>query len=168
MSDSTTHNLLTGTEDWSGDWPEDWRNAGYWHKSGTHDGFAVMRKNNAWQGLYKPVVLTAGATYTFSAMARVPAGKRARVYLSSGDTVNDTYLANSELPGGQGFVTGDGGWFEIHLTFTPTASKAVKARIEADDNYTIEVCALMLVEGDTPAAWAPAEGESLAGGGVLS
>lgn len=27
---------------------------------------------------------------------------------------------------------------------------------------------LMLVEGDTPAAWAPAEGETLAGGGVLS
>lgn len=164
MSDSTVYNLLAGTMDWSGDWA----NAGYWYESGTHDGFAVMRRNDEWQGLYKPVALTAGTTYTFSAMARVPAGKRAHAYLSSGGTVNDTYLANSEFAGGQeSVVTGDGGWFEIHLTFTPTTSKAVKARIEADGSYAIEVCALMLVEGTTPAAWAPAEGESLAGGGCV-
>lgn len=165
MSDSTTYNLLTGTMDWSGDW----KNAYGWRESGTHDGFVVMRRDAAWQGLYKPVALTAGTTYTFSATVRVPAGKQAHVFLSSGGTVNDTTLANSEFAGvygaAQADVTGTGEWFEISLTFTPTASKAVMARVEADGDYGIEICAPMLVEGDAPAAWAPAEGEELAGGG---
>lgn len=165
MSDSTVYNLLKGTMDWSGDWAD----AGYWRKSGTHDGFVVMRRGDPWKGLYKPVVLAAGTTYTFSAMVRVPAGKQAHAYLSGGGTVNDTYLANSEFAGDVSAttVTGDGGWFEIRVTFTPTASKAVHARIEADGSYGIEVCALMLAEGATPAAWAPAEGEGLAGGGCV-
>lgn len=53
-------------------------------------------------------------------------------------------------------------------------SSAMSIKLNAESNVSIMVkcCAparyrLMLVEGDTPAAWAPAEGESLAGGGCV-
>ena len=161
-------NLLSGTRDWSGSWDNTWA----WSADGTHDGFAVMSRGEPWSGLYKPVKLTAGHTYTFSACVKVEPGENhtANIYISNGDTVNDTYLANSEvIPNMASFDNiADGKWHVISLTFTPKVSKKdVLARIEGIGGYKLSVCAYMLVEGDTPAAWAPAEGETLAGGGAL-
>ncbi len=164
MSDEQRKNLLSGTRDWSGGWS----NAGYWSADGTHDGFAVMSRYGPWKGLHKPVKLTAGHTYTFSACVKVEPGENhtAEIYLSNGGTINDTYLANSEFDNQHaGFSdVADGEWHIISHTFTVKASKCAKARIEGIGGYKLSVCAYMLVEGDTPAAWAPAEGETLAGG----
>ena len=158
-------NLLSGTRDWSGSWDNTWA----WSADGTHDGFAVMSRANAWHGLYKDVKLVAGHTYTFSACVRVEPGENhiVEIYVSNGDTVNDTYLANSEFDSiHRGFSdVADGEWHIISHTFTVKASKYAKVRIESTGDYKLSVCAHMLVEGTEPAAWAPADGESLAGGG---
>lgn len=160
-------NLLKGTRDWSGDWSR----AGNWMADGTHDGFAVMSRTDAWSGLYKPSPkLVAGQTYTFSACVKVEPGQNhpAYIYITNGHVVNDKHLSDSEVTTKMAsFVNiADGEWHVISLTFTPKVSKKdVLARIEGIGGYKLSVCAYMLVEGDTPAAWAPAEGETLAGGG---
>jgi flagellin-like hook-associated protein FlgL len=160
-------NLLSGTMDWSGSWG----NASAWHADGTHGGFAVMSRKDSWSGLYKAVKLVAGHTYTFSACVRVEPGEShfADIYASGGGTVNDTLLANSEFdnPYRRFNNVADGEWHIISHTFTVKTSKYAKPRVEGIGGYGLSVCAYMLVEGDTPAAWAPAEGETLAGGGAL-
>ena len=46
------------------------------------------------------------------------------------------------------------------------APKNIVARLMGVANgVTVSIAGVMLVAGDTPAAWAPAEGETLAGGG---
>ena len=167
MSDERRKNLLSGTRDWSGGW----RNAGDWNADGTHDGFAVMSRTDAWNGLYKlSPKLVAGQTYTFSACVKVEPGENhpVRIYITNGHVVNDKHISDSEVtPNTAPFDNiADGKWHVISLTFTPKVSKKdVVARIEGIGGYKLSVCAYMLVEGDTPAAWAPAEGETLAGGG---
>lgn len=165
MSDEQRKNLLSGTMDWSGDWG----NASAWHAYGTHGGFAVMSRKDRWLGLYKAVKLVAGHTYTFSACVRVEPGQNhtAAIYISSAGTVNDKYLVDREFDKSYRIFSdiADGGWHTISHTFTVKASKYAIPRVEAADRYGLSVCAYMLVEGDTPAAWAPAEGETLAGGG---
>lgn len=164
MSDEQRKNLLSGTRDWSGSWS----NASAWHADGTHGGFAVMTRKYSWFGLYKTVKLVAGHTYTFSACVRVEPGENhfANIYASSGGTVNDTLLADSEFDNQNREFNdvADGEWHTISHTFTVKASKYVLPRVEGTGGYSLSVCAYMLVEGDTPAAWAPAEGETLAGG----
>lgn len=160
-------NLLGGTRDWSGGWDRTYA----WSADGTHDGFAVMSNKTGWDGLRKAVKLTAGKTYTFSACVKVEPGKNhvAYIFLSNGKTINDTYLASGEFDTNfeEFDDIADGEWHTISHTFTPKASKSALLRIESAGGYVISVCAYMLVEGDTPAAWAPAEGETLVGG-VLS
>lgn len=63
-------------------------------------------------------------------------------------------------------------WSHVSVELTPSkdASDARVAFLAASSDgspASLYVRDLMLVEGTTPAAWAPAEGESLAGGGAL-
>lgn len=160
-------NLLVGTRDWSGSWG----NAYAWSADGTRDGFVVMSRAHAWAGLYKPMKLVVGQTYTFSACVRVEPGQNhyADISVAISQTVKDDYLATSEIDvAWKRFKdVADGEWHTISLTFTPKASKQAWARVESINDYKLSVCAYMLVEGDTPAAWAPADGETLAGWGAL-
>jgi hypothetical protein len=157
------NNMLSGTRDWSGEWTD----AYLWNADGTHDGFVVMSKNSAWGGLNKSVMLAAGQTYTFSACVKVEPGKKhgVGIYLSNGATINDDYIATTELDKFMQYFSdiADGKWHTISLTFTAKASKRALPRVNGTGNYKVSVCGYMLVEGDTPAAWAPAEGETLAG-----
>ena len=164
MLDEQRKNLLSGTRDWSGSWGNTWA----WSADGTHDGFAVMSRRDAWFGLYKLVRLAEGVTYTFSASVKMHAGGKGSIFLSGGDTINDTTLADQEFDHPFKEFTCTGEWQTVSLTFTPLASKSVLARVESYDSSGISVCAYMLVEGTTPAAWAPYSGEDIAGGGGLS
>lgn len=163
MSEYTTPNLLEGTHEWSGDW----KNKGQYTADGTYMGFSVLSKTGPWYGLHKEFMPEAGKAYTFSALAKVPAGKYVYIYLSNGQSVTDGYISNGELDKTNiNKSYDDDGWHLISLTFTPKVAKRILARVESDGDYKISVCAYMLVEGTTPAAWAPAEGEELAGGGA--
>lgn len=161
MSDEQKKNLLSGTRDWSGAWG----NANAWYTNGVHDGFTVMSRKGAWNGMYTLAKLTAGHTYTFSACVKVEPGQYhpIGIFVTHSDPVNDTYLANSEVDytGSQAFNVADGEWHVISHTVTVMASKSAKLRVEAYGDFTLSVCAYMLVEGTEPAAWAPAEGETL-------
>ena len=168
MSDEHRKNLLSGTRDWSGVW----NNSGTWHADGTHDGFTVMTaEKNASGGLNKLVMLAAGHTYTFSACVKVEPGQghKALISIIAGSSASD--LTANEIVNHNYMETfndvADGSWHIISHTFTVTASKYAWPRVAAPSNYGLSMCAYMLVEGDTPAAWAPAEGEILAGGGTL-
>lgn len=161
-------NLLIGTKDWSGSW----NNISGWYTDGTYNGFKVMSRKDAWGGINRPVMLTAGKTYTFSACVKVEPFQNhpAFICITLGETINDYSLANSEIEGETSRYNyfEDADWHIISLTFTPKASKRAIARVDGNGGYVLSVCAYMLAEGDTPAAWAPAEGESLAadaGGG---
>ncbi len=164
------NNLLSGTMDWSGEWVRSFA----WHADGTHDGFTVMTRTGEWCGLCKPVMLTAGHTYTFSACVKVEPGQGHIVQIYTAVTQpGDNDLATNEFVNSNSksfYDAADGSWRVISHTFTPTASKRAYARVEVPGNYTLSICAYMLVEGDTPAAWAPAEGEMLAAdvGGVAA
>lgn len=74
---------------------------------------------------------------------------------------------------GDGFVVARVGteWKHVRHTWTydedpwrdPLILVARLTRVPV--GVTVSIAGVMLVEGDTPAAWAPAEGEELAGGG---
>ena len=168
-SETQAHNLIRGTRDWSGTWGR----TDKWAYDGTHMGFPVRTIRGAWDGLRKPVRLVAGHTYTFSALVRCERGSTSTVYifLAGDSSMSDAPLANGEVKdatAGTFSGIGDGEWHTITRTFTVTASKDAAPRFEQDaGGKALSVCAYMLVEGTTPAAWAPAEGESLAGGGAL-
>ena len=159
MSDEQRKNLLSGTRDWSGVWD----NANYWNADGTHDGFAVMSRKGPWMGLYKQVKLTAGHVYTFSVCVKIEPGQKQSLglHLTYMNNINDTYLSDSEVDGLYYVEVIGGDWHVISHTFNVTASKYARPRVEATGDFVLSVCAYMLVEGDTPAAWAPADGETL-------
>ena len=147
MSDSTVHNLLMGT-------------SGVVHTSADYE---VVRYQTT-----EPLV--AGKTYTISAyvekLERSPLDGTLNLAVYDGASWFTPGVLAGDVPG------------QMHLTFiykqlfpdhtdpnhlaiynTPPIGTGV-TRVASIRN-------VMLVEGDTPAAWAPAEGETLAGG-VLS
>ena len=152
MSDSEVHNLLKGT--------------------------ASAVSDFAWLGFdYRTTEpLVVGKTYTISLhvekVERSPLtgtkyGKPVIEIFDGGGWWNVGALAG-DVPGQQ------------HLTFTyakpfPDHADPTKISICNTSPYggsgitrSMSFRDVMLVEGSTPAAWAPAEGENLAGGGVLS
>ena len=143
MSDSTVYNLLLGTA-----------------KALDNDYYAV-----AGYGLVEPLVV--GRTYTISAYVEevsrsgsdrpVLAVYDGAVWWSGGNL-------SGGVPGVQALTFTYAQPFEGHanpsmlfLFNTPPNGDGVTHRARLRD--------VMLVEGTQPAAWAPAEGESLAGGG---
>lgn len=162
------YNLISGTKDWSGSW----NGISGWYTDGTHNGFKVMSRKVSWGGAYKPLMLTAGKTYTFSACVKVEQfhNNPAIIYIAQGETINDNFLANSEIEEKTSRYNyfEDSDWHIISFTFTSKASKRAMLRVEGRGGYVVSVCAYMLVDGDTPATWAPADGETLtvnSGGG---
>lgn len=165
MSEHVTYgipNLLAGTRDWSGSW----QNINNWKAAGTINGFSAISHDSSYGGVYKAVKVEKGVPYAFSAMVKAPTGKSFFIFTTKEDT--DGVLSGDEVTNNNKVFKGNGAWQEVRITFTPHASKCCACRIESDsDEYTIETYGYMLVyEIDVPAAWAPAEGETLTGGGA--
>ena len=158
-------NLLAGTRDWSGSWT----NIHNWKAAGTVNGFSVISHDSAYGGVYKEVNVYKGTLYAFTAMVKAPAGKSFSIFTTKKD--EDGVLSGDEVPNNYKEFKGTGAWQEVHIRFTPNASKRCACRIESNDGgYTIETYGYVLVslrnESEGFAAWAPAEGETLTGGGV--
>lgn len=91
-----------------------------------------------------------GKTYTFSIVTNVTGEVCFGFYLADGSVVCPS--GYREFPAGKSVVE----------TLTAPAGAEYVAASWKDGNRRP-----MLVEGTTPAAWAPAEGETLAGGGCV-
>lgn len=109
----------------------------------------------AWPGFFSPnnwtqkAACTPGKTYALSIVTDV-----------AGEVCFGFYLADGSVSrpyGYEGFPAGK----SVVKTLTAPAGAKYVAASWADGNRRP-----MVVEGDTPAAWAPAEGETLAGGGA--
>lgn len=107
----------------------------------------------SWHTSFEPV--TAGATYTFTVYHVTDAAKPAYPNLCFFDG-SKNFMTRAVSAATQGIVTGGSKTWTIDA---PTGAAYVSASLQ--DNTRV-----MLVEGTTPAAWAPADGESLAGGGA--
>jgi hypothetical protein len=150
MSDSTVHNLLKGT------------------------GKAVVDSDSYGLTYYTTEPLVVGRTYTISAyvekVERSPLTGtkygRPVIELYDGGGWWNVGALSGDVPGQQ------------HLTFTyakpfPDHADPTKISICNTSPYggsgitrSMSFRDVMLVEGSTPAAWAPAEGEDIAGGCV--
>lgn len=140
---------------------------GFVHVSGT------ATSNIGWRtacsaAVSDPVRLATG-TYTLSAMFEgVSAG-----YIRDHDMYTDAQLYSDDATNEYTLVADFRHGRASSVTFTVDEAHAglkfqlwgpiIRAGMTVDMRVRY-----MLVEGDTPAAWAPAEGETLAGGGVLS
>lgn len=153
MSDSTAHNLIPSRshrDSIANGVSYEWEDDGWLHVHGTKsNGYAnnILSKS-------APVRLAAG-TYTMS--VEVEDGAIGFPYYFSLWTVGDERLGTLLRP------------MTIPLTFEAGAAVDMTVYLNPEDNgkavdYRVR---LMLVEGTTPAAWAPAEGEGLAGGGCV-
>lgn len=168
MSDSTTYNLLTGTA--TGD-ASKWKvGAGWSYASITSDAVdghqcIIHEAPRGWQVMYQPLPSNlAGKLVTLSGYAKITSkNENTEQVIFGANNLNgyyapDTYISDS--------WTMIGGTFT--LSETPMLSIMTRPLPEGyDAAATVAYRELMLVEGTTPAAWAPAEGESLTGG-VLS
>lgn len=112
--------------------------------------------NYAWPGLESAndltqrAACTPGKTYTLSIVTDV-----------AGEVCFGFYLADGSVTRPCGYEEFPAGKSVVKTLTAPEGAKYVAASWVDGDRRP------MLVEGDTPAAWAPAEGETLAGG-VLS
>lgn len=119
------------------------------------------------------VTLRHGATYTLSAwMARTENMVSTDVFVLAHGTSEDGWVAAQK----NGFVPAvGGGWLSWSFSLPEKSKEEWGYDIRFDNNAstdgeaaTLWVADVMLVEGTEPRAWAPAEGETLVGGGVLS
>lgn len=148
MSDEAVHNLLKGTEDWQKTFTGNWE--------GAFDDVS----DPEWGACY---------TLSFECDSTAATSVQARFnYRDSGynfHNLSDTPAIH--VPAGTSSVT-----LAIHVPAEMPADYAkasllIQAQMVATDGAVLVVRRPMLVEGDTPAAWAPAEGEELAGGASL-
>lgn len=143
MSDSTMHNLLRGTAE-----------------ALDSDFYSLAQ-----YGLAEPLVV--GRTYTISAYVEEVSrsgSDRPALAVYDGAAWWSLGCLSGDVPGVQTLTFTYAQPFEGHadpsrliLFNTPPNGTGVTRRARLRD--------VMFVEGTTPAAWAPAEGESLAGGG---
>ena len=59
-------NLLDGTRDFSGDWP----NAGIWVNDGTYKGLTVKSYRGAWDGVFRKYIVPQDGLYTWSSFVK--------------------------------------------------------------------------------------------------
>lgn len=149
MSDSTVHNLLRGTGE-----------------TVDSNGYGTVSYE-----LVEPLVV--GREYTVSAYVEelvrtpLPSGMdRPVLALYDGAGWWSGGILSGDVPGVQTLTftynqpfPGHADPDQIWLFNTPQNDTGVTRRARFRD--------VMLVEGDTPAAWAPADGETLAGGGCV-
>ena len=147
MSDSTVYNLLLTVKGLiSGRWSAD---------GGLYNDEESKYEMPSWHTDFVPVA--AGATYTFTIYHVSDAANPAYPNLCFFDA-SKNFLTRTVNATTADIVTGGSRTWTIDA---PAGAAYASASLQ--DNIRV-----MLVEGTTPAAWAPAEGEEIAGGGVLS
>lgn len=182
MSDSTVHNLLKGTGDGT------WANYAGTKESATAFGTKVVscvrNGSESYQSMndttVSGLVPRKGDSVTLTFWCRASAECAIYSYLysdsGSGDGWNARKHADDGTTSDDGWVTTKVGtdWTYARHTWTydedaGRAPKSIAVRLMGGvpNGVKVSVAGVMLVEGDTPAAWAPADGETLAGGGCV-
>ena len=164
MSDSTIHNLLTGTEGLtlSATLPED-----------TSQYVSVAQSTLS-------ATRAKGDSFTLSFEVRMSAAGEVSAYLYNrlGNVSKDVYvdgsLENSGVVDGHAHYDAGPEWRCVAISWEYLGDSGqpveyvIPARLfraNTAAGTTVEVRNLMMVRGTTPAAWSPAEGETLSGGG---
>lgn len=169
MSDSTVHNLMPGTE-------------GIKFSATLPEGTIPYASVDVTSKRALRVTRAKGDSFTLSfEVRRSTAGKVvAYLYNSSSNAKKDSYVDGSLNYHGtsDGYVQYDAGpewrWVAITWEYLEDSGQPMDYVIPARllraytaAGTTVEVRNLMMVRGTTPAAWAPADGENIAGGGCV-
>jgi len=124
-------------------------------KPGAVKGYRLV-PGYEWPGCVSPndwtqrAACTPGKAYTLSIVTDV-----------AGEVCFGFYLADGSVVRPNGYEGFPAGKSVVRTLTAPAGAKYVAASWADGDRRP------MVVEGDTPAAWAPAEGETLAGGGCV-
>lgn len=122
----TWKNLYTGSPNFSG-----YGNIGSWEDGGTYNGMPVVKKADSWGGVFKPVDVIAGKTYTFSAWVKSDQARPVAIYATGGSSTATATIS----PGNEPF-TSSTNWERVSFTFTCITSGSVALRIENRDSST--------------------------------
>ncbi|MGO3073292.1 MAG: phage tail spike protein [Pseudolactococcus laudensis] len=122
-------NLLDGTKDFSGTWDR----SPAWTTDGTYKGLTVKKKNDAWNGIFKPFIAQKDGAYTFSAYIK-----------SSGNSANITrYVEVWDINGIQKWTEGNNAlignnfdWLRGSYTLNLKTGDTVHSRYEITGSGT--------------------------------
>lgn len=163
-------NLLSGTRSGLG-WARSKGTGGY----NPDTGITLLNTQPSENFVFSPpVILHKGVDYTLHCFAASTANMSStQLFVLDVDGSSDSYqwigaYAALKTPGP------GGAWLNATFRLDAQARDGVPFHLRFDNNGTTNSSTsliwfrdIMLVEGTTPAAWAPAEGEELAGGGAL-
>lgn len=175
MSEYTVRNLLKGTSDGS------WAATNWWRESTNAFGTNVISQTAKGYQVDNSNVTTIGPvprkgdSVTLGFWCKASAKCQITSHLfSDGNSGNTPKHNENGVKNGDGYVNASVGtdWTYVRHTWTydEDAAKSpmvIVARIQntVPVGTVVSVAGVMVVDGDTPDAWAPAEGETLAGGG---
>lgn len=112
------------------------REAGWTKATEKYNGHDVWYRANTWSGMYYPITISGGTTYTFSAMVKVDVA--ARVYIFG---YGSNSLAQFDLPANT--------WTKVSTVFTPEGNIEVAFRVETGTrNVTVYISEYQLEKGN--------------------
>lgn len=112
------------------------REAGWTKATEKYNGHDVWYRANAWSGMYYPITISGGTTYTFSAMVKVDVA--ARVYIFG---YGSNSLAQFDLPANT--------WTKVSTSYTPESNIEAAFRVEiGTSNVTVYISEYQLEKGN--------------------
>lgn len=139
-------NLYIGTRDFSGEW----NNSDLWTEADeVYNGFTVMSRSTAWNGMSQTLTGTTGEVYTISAWMKAnTAGNVQAVIKCSLDDTCNTDASSITLS-----VTTE--WKRYSATFTITSGGSMQGKFEAKSAIGLYICGIKMERGNQPTDWTP-------------
>lgn len=144
-------NLLTGTQNWQGEW----ENLSSWSVSGeTYAGLTVREYSKAWSGLGQYYDAKPNTTYTFSFYAKASeAGNFMETFILDKEDWRSP-IVSVPAYGNQAITTE---WQRYSVTFTTKSGGNILPRASSTkDGITIYMAGYKLEEGSVATPWTPA------------
>lgn len=144
-------NLLTGTQDWQGDWI---CNSAWKTEDETYEGLTVRSRSIAWGGIRQPYDAEPNTTYAFSFYAKASESSNNMViFILDSDDWSSPVVSRPDYVG-QAVTTK---WQRYSVTFTTKSSgKIYPNACSAIDGLTIYVAGYKLEKGVVAHDWSPA------------
>lgn len=143
VSNIVQPNLYDGAATFAGAW---YSGSNNWVDDGFYNGLKVKTKTGAWNGIFKLLPITAGKTYTFSALIKTSIFANVTINLYqtlSGYETTATVDVNTKS-----ITVNAEEWVEVYITFVCTASGTIAPRVEAAASYTLSIAGYKLYEGE--------------------
>lgn len=141
-------NLLTGTQDWQGEW----KNRSAWSVSGeTYAGLTVQERSKAWSGLGQYYDVKPNTTYTFSFYAKASeASNNMAIFVLDSDNWSSPVVSRPDYVN-QAITTE---WQRYSVTFTTNnGGKICPSACSNKDGITIYVSGYKLEKGSVATDW---------------